>query len=151
MKQTSPHEQRTYRFGLTADEWIAVAGAGEDSEVGPCCANLSELREHLNALVTLQGDTDGFTVGLIGNGVARAYAWCADDHDLTPDQFPLLHRVLAGLRDEHDVDAYKMAEAYRHDKPDSDTRHREWPSVNRVGEHAAALHAALHSFTKAQP
>jgi hypothetical protein len=87
---------RTWLFGLTADEWLQLASAGPDSEVGPCCGEISELREYLAAIA---GSQEG-TVALFRDEMLAVYEATADEHGLRDDAaFPLLHRVLAGLRE----------------------------------------------------
>ena len=90
---------RTWLYGLTADEWLHLAAEGQDSEVPPCCGDISQLREYLNALVTCQGEGEAW---ILGKPVLDAYAIALGSHDeLANEQaFPLLHRVLAGVRKE---------------------------------------------------
>jgi hypothetical protein len=110
-------DARTYRFGLTADEWLHLAAEGDASEVAPCCGNIGALRDGLNALATMQSDNDRFTVQLVGQQVANAYAWCVGGHDgiQDPAMFPLLHRVLGGLAEHHNV---RAPLPFDHDDPD---------------------------------
>jgi hypothetical protein len=97
MDLTTP---RTWLYGLTADEWLHLAAEGQDSEVSPCCGNLSELRGALNWLTTSQGDCQDY---LAASAVMRAYHLEGDQHNLVTgkDHFPLLHRVLDGIRAAH--------------------------------------------------
>ena len=97
---------RQWRFGLTADEWLRLASAGQESEVGPCCGQISELREALQMLTTGQHEelmVDGavdYTFDKITLEAYEAVLSSGDDHTL-PDRskFPLLHRVLDGIRE----------------------------------------------------
>lgn len=83
-------------YGLTADEWLHLACEGENSEVAPCCGDIGELREWLQALTASQD------AGLLAKPVLDAYEVALVGHDMlaSPDTFPLLHRVLAGIRGE---------------------------------------------------
>ncbi len=92
-------ETRQWRYGLTADEWLHLAGEGHNSEVAPCCGDIDGLREWLNALATCQGKGES---ALLWRPVLGAYDAAAGDHDAVTDAktFPLLHRVLAGIREE---------------------------------------------------
>jgi hypothetical protein len=90
-------EPRRWLYGLTADEWFHLAAEGQDSEVAPCCGDIGEFREWLNALATCQGKGEAYI--LLGT-VLEAYESAAADHDTLRDAtvFPLLHRVLGGIR-----------------------------------------------------
>lgn len=92
---------RQWLYGLTADEWLHLAAEGDQSEVQPCCGNLGELRDLLNELVTFQGPDDTGWRRSIGKHILAIYDADGWGHGL-PDraQFPLLHRVLDGLRRE---------------------------------------------------
>lgn len=98
-------------YGLTADEWLHLAADGQDSEVAPCCGNISELREYLNALATCQGEGES---GIMLRAVLESYEAAASDHDTLADEtaFPLLHRVLAGIRAEQAAQE-EFARAYQ--------------------------------------
>lgn len=90
---------KTWLFGLTADEWLHLAAEGEDSEVPPCCANMSDFRELLNALAVSQGPNNGwvkvFSMQLLDHPEIKE-----GGHELdNAEQFPLLHRVLAGAKE----------------------------------------------------
>ncbi len=90
---------RTRLYGLTADEWMHLAAEGEDSEVGPCCGNIAELRECLNAMATCQGDGEDW---IMRKPVLDAYEAASEDgeHGLSDrSTFRLLHRVLDGIRE----------------------------------------------------
>ena len=102
-------EPRKWLYGLTADEWLHLAAEGQDSEVPPCCGNIGELREYLNALATCQGEGES---GIMLRAVLESYEAAADDHDTLADAeaFPLLHRVLAGVRAEQAVWDRRAAE-----------------------------------------
>ncbi len=89
--------ERIWRYGLTGDEWLHLAAEGDESEVGPCCGNISVLRENLNALATSQGDSGW--AKFFSQSVLESYEMCRDGHKLANEEsFPLLHRVLAGIR-----------------------------------------------------
>lgn len=92
----------TWRYGLTADEWLTLASVGQDSEVGPCCAAIADLRSALQVLTTTQ---DGPT--FIAAEVTDAYTAAVGGHDTLaePATFPLLHRVLAGIAAEQRAQA----------------------------------------------
>ena len=98
-------------YGLTADEWLHLAAEGQDSEVAPCCGNISELREYLNALATCQGEGES---GIMLRAVLESYEAAASDHEAITDAeaFPLLHRVLAGVRAQQAADE-EFARAYQ--------------------------------------
>lgn len=86
-------------YGLTATEWLHLAGEGDGSEVQPCCGNLSEVRELLNALATLQSPDDTGMQLAIGRHLLEVLGADGDGHGLDDEAaFPLLHRVLAGVR-----------------------------------------------------
>lgn len=92
--------EKRWLFGLTADEWLHLASEGENSEVGPCCANLSDLREILNALATAQ-EPDGIWARLLSKQLLEHYEIVNNSHDhdlLNSVTFPTLHRVLQGAR-----------------------------------------------------
>lgn len=106
-------ESRQWRYGLTADEWLHLAGEGICSEVAPCCGDIDGLREWLNALATCQGKGES---ALLWRPVLEAYESAASDHESVASAkgFPLLHRVLAGIREEMANDPLEqMAEARR--------------------------------------
>jgi glutathione S-transferase len=102
---------RLWLYGLTADEWLHLAAEGQDSEVAPCCGNISDLREHLNALATCQGAGES---GIMLKAVLESYEMAAGSHDEIADAaaFPLLHRVLAGIRAEQ-ARMQEQARAYQ--------------------------------------
>lgn len=86
-------------YGLTAEEWLHLAAEGEDSEVQPCCGNLGDLRELLNRLATCQSKDDTGLQLALGQQVLRNLEGDGDGHGLgSREQFPLLHRVLDGIR-----------------------------------------------------
>lgn len=86
-------------YGLTAEEWLHLAAEGDDSEVAPCCANVSAVRELLNQLATLQaGDDAGWQLA-VGRRLLEVVEADGDGHGLSDrEAFPLLHRVLDGVR-----------------------------------------------------
>lgn len=93
---------KTWLFGLTADEWFHLAAEGDESEVAPCCGNISDFREALNWLAICQEtDTQGEPAGWAYTAalhVLDLWRAAAEDFDNDPDleSFPLLKRVLAG-------------------------------------------------------
>lgn len=92
---------RAWLYGLTADEWLHLAARGEDSEVAPCCGNLSEARELLNQLATLQAPDDTGWQLAVGRRLLEALSADGAGHGLDDrGQFPLLHRVLDGIREQ---------------------------------------------------
>lgn len=90
---------RTRMYGLTADEWLHLAAEGQDSEVAPCCGDIGQLREWLNGLATAQGKGESW---LFWQPVLDSYEVALGSHDALADEksFPVLHRVLAGVRAE---------------------------------------------------
>ncbi len=91
--------ERQWLYGLTADEWLHLAGEGEGSEVTPCCANVSDIRSMLNALAVLQSPDDTGMQLSAGRRLLGLLEGDGDGHDLADrGQFPLLHRVLDGIR-----------------------------------------------------
>jgi hypothetical protein len=90
---------RTWRYGLTADEWLHLAAEGQDSEVQSCCGDIGQLQEWLNCLATSQGMGQA---SLLRQPVLDAYETALASHDGLDDRktFPLLHRVLDELRAE---------------------------------------------------
>jgi hypothetical protein len=94
--------ERTWLYGLTADEWFHLACEGEDSEIQPCCGNLGELRDQLRMLMAFQsGDDLGWQLS-IGRRIALVVETDGDGHGLgNPGQYPLLHRVLDGIHAAH--------------------------------------------------
>jgi len=90
---------RRWLYGLTADEWLHLASEGEDSEVAPCCGNLGELRDLLRTLLAFQSPDDAGWQLSLGREIVKAVEADGDGHDLgDAAKFPLLHRVLAGIR-----------------------------------------------------
>jgi hypothetical protein len=90
---------RKWMYGLTADEWLHLAAEGQASEVAPCCGDIDGLRGWLNALATCQ---DGGLSYLLLQPTLDAYEVAAENHETLrdPGTFPLLHRVLDGIRDQ---------------------------------------------------
>ena len=93
-------EPRRWLFGLTADEWFHLASEGENSEVAPCCGNLGELRDDLRTLMQFQAPEDTGWHLAIGRMIVQVVEVDGDGHNLQDrDQYPLLHRVLDGIKD----------------------------------------------------
>jgi hypothetical protein len=91
--------ERRWLYGLTADEWFHLASEGEDSEVAPCCGNLGELRDLLRELAMFQSPYDSGWQDSIGRRVLVVVEADGDGHGLGDrGQYPLLHRVLDGIR-----------------------------------------------------
>jgi hypothetical protein len=90
---------RTWLYGLTADEWLHLAAEGPDSEVAPCCGDIGQLREVLSVLAICQGAGES---PLVRRQVLDDYKTALESHDAlaSAETFPLLHRVLAGIRAE---------------------------------------------------
>jgi hypothetical protein len=92
-------EPRRWLFGLTADEWLHLASEGENSEVPPCCGNLGELRDLLRALLGFQSPDDVGWHKSLGREITKLVEADGEGHNLgDAADFPLLHRVLAGIR-----------------------------------------------------
>jgi hypothetical protein len=90
---------KTWLYGLTADEWLYLAAEGEASEVPPCCGNIGLIRDLLNALATTQVAEDAHGVQqYLGRQLITALEADGEGHGLhEPESFPLLHRVVAGV------------------------------------------------------
>jgi hypothetical protein len=99
--------RRIWAYGLTADDWMQLACAGADSEVQPCCGNISRVRELIWTLLPLQGPHESWMRAAIGKELIMAVALDGDDHCLGErESFPLLHKVLDGLRS--DIERHRM-------------------------------------------
>lgn len=97
---------RTWLFGLTADEWFHLACEGQESEVPPCCGNIGVIRETLWLLLPYQNPDEAGMAAFWGKDLLRAVEEDGDEHDLqNAEQFPLLHRVMAGIREQAEKDA----------------------------------------------
>jgi hypothetical protein len=97
-------------YGLTADEWFRLASMGQDSELAPCCGNIGELRDVVRELMTFQSEDDlGWRLSL-GAHLLQVYAGDGNQdgdseagHGLgSKAGFPLLHKVLDGIRYEQE-------------------------------------------------
>lgn len=90
---------KEWLYGLTAEEWFQLAAMGQESEVAPCCGDISSLREALNWLATSQGEGEDW---LPATEVLERYFQVREEHGLMDTwAFPLLHRVLAGIQKAH--------------------------------------------------
>lgn len=96
--------ERTWLYGLTADEWFHLASEGEHSEVAPCCGNIGAIRDILRELLVFQDpDEVGWRIGT-GRELLRLMEGDADEHGLQDRKaFPLLHKVLDGVRCEQEL------------------------------------------------
>lgn len=94
-------EPRKWLYGLTADEWFHLACVGPDSEVAPCCGDIGQLREWLSGLASCQGPGESY---MMCGSVIEAYDIALSDHETLAEAeaFPLLHRVMAGVRTEYE-------------------------------------------------
>lgn len=92
---------RKWAYGLTADEWLHLAAEGEDSEIAPCCGNISQIREILNTLATCQASYDGWLRKAVGKELLESLEADGDGHNLQDrETFPLLWRVIDGIGQE---------------------------------------------------
>jgi hypothetical protein len=101
---------RTWAYGMTADEWLHLASEGEDSEVAPCCGNISQIREILQAITTCQAEWDAWLRISLGKQLRESLE--ADDmgHNLdSRESFPLLYRVLDGTAEEEKLEHERFA------------------------------------------
>lgn len=115
-----PEPPQPRLYGLTADEWFRLASMSQDSEVAPCCGNIGELRDMLRELMTFQSEDDlGWRLSL-GAHILQVYEGdgnaegSEDGHGLgIAERFPLLTRVLAGIRyeQEHKDDRFSESTA----------------------------------------
>lgn len=74
---------------LTDAEWMALLRSTEDSELPPCCANISALRDEIIDLATERSDISWAKTGLL-----RAYGAARDGHDLDNGSFPVLDKLM---------------------------------------------------------
>lgn len=94
-------ETRKWAYGLTADEWLHLACEGDKSEIQPCCGNIGHIRDILMALTTVQGEYDNAMRQSLAKMLYQALEADGSGHGLdNRDTFPLLYRVLDGLRAE---------------------------------------------------
>jgi hypothetical protein len=92
-------EPRKWLFGLTADEWLHLTSEGDKSEVPPCCGNIGTIRDSLRMFTWFQGDDDTAWQKMAGEELLAAVEADGDEHGLQDREgFPLLHRVLDGIR-----------------------------------------------------
>lgn len=91
---------RAWLYGLTAGEWLQLAGLGGQSELAPSTAEGWTLRELLARLAVTQGREEDRR--LLGQSVLAAWADAANaSEEMYPqERFPLLYRVLEGIRAE---------------------------------------------------
>lgn len=115
---------RTWKYGLTADEWLHLAAEGPDSEVQPCCGDIGALRDVLNMMATDQAEGGG--IPWLTAPLRGAYDAALSSHDTLDDpaRFPLLHRVLAGIKAEAAEYEVMMAE-HREFAAQMQEKHRE--------------------------
>lgn len=89
---------RVWLYNLTADEWMHLANEGEDSEVAPCCGNIGQIRELLQALSACQAESDTGLRQMLGKPLLEMLAADGDGHNLNDHRmFPLLHKAITGL------------------------------------------------------
>lgn len=99
--ETFEHEQRTWQYGLTADEWFHVACEGETSEIPPCCGNIGDIRDIIRYLMVFQALEDFGWRKSIGMHLLEKIEADGNNHGFDdPGQFPLLHKILEGIREE---------------------------------------------------
>lgn len=92
---------RKWQYGLTADEWFHLTSEGHDSEVAPCCGNIGQVRDTLRTFLGFQAPEDDWWRITIGRELLDAVEADGGEHDLqNRDSFPLLNRVLDGIRGE---------------------------------------------------
>lgn len=90
---------RAWLFGLSADEWLHLASEGEKSEVAPCCGSIGMLRDNLRLFTWFQDVGDAGWQKMLGEDVLVAVEADGDAHGLkNRDKYPLLNRVLDGIR-----------------------------------------------------
>jgi hypothetical protein len=95
------NETRRWLYGLTADEWLHLASESDASEVAPCCGNLGTLRDLLRELLAFQSPDDIGWRRSLGRRIAKVVEADGSGHNLDDvTLFPLLHRVLVGIRQE---------------------------------------------------
>jgi hypothetical protein len=94
-------EQRTWLYGLTANEWFHLASEGDESEIRPCCGNIGELRDILRTLMQFQAQYEDGWQRSLGKQALQVVEADGEGHNLSDrDSFPLLHRVLDGIREQ---------------------------------------------------
>lgn len=89
-------------YGLTADEWFHLASEGMDSEVQPCCGNIGDVRDLLREMMPFASCEDdiGWRQS-IGKRLEQVIEADGEGHGLqNRETFPLLHRVLNGIKQE---------------------------------------------------
>jgi hypothetical protein len=93
---------REWLFGLTADQWFHLASEGPDSEVQPCCGTIGELRDLLREILPFQAEHEWmFRADQCRRIVQIVEEDDPDDHGLnSKTTFPLLHKVIDGIRAE---------------------------------------------------
>jgi hypothetical protein len=107
-------------YGLTADEWFRLASMNAESEIAPCCGNIGELRDLLRELMTFQSpDETGWRIAL-GERILLVYE--ADGNKEGDSEaghglgvragFPLLNRVLDGIRAEQRASKLQVSASF---------------------------------------
>ena len=92
---------RQWQYGLTADEWFHIACEGENSEVTPCCGNLGNIRDIIRDLMVFQAPEEVGWRKSLGKLLLDMIKADGNGHGLDdPGRFPLLHRILEGIREE---------------------------------------------------
>jgi hypothetical protein len=94
-------DTRRWCYGLTADEWFHLASEGDDSEIAPCCGNLGDIRDLIRTLMTFQAADDISWRKSVGRHLLKSVEADGEGHGLQDrEKFPLLHRVLDGIKAE---------------------------------------------------
>lgn len=77
------------RVELTADEWMSlIDGTRDDPQsLQKCCANISDLRDHIIGIAR-----DGGELLWKAKGLLRSYLACANGHDM--GDIPALRKIV---------------------------------------------------------
>ena len=90
---------REWLYGLLADEWFHLSCEDENSEVAPCCGTLGALRDGLRELMLFQEPHLAGFREATGRQILQLVKEDDDEHGLDDKkQFPILHRVMDGIR-----------------------------------------------------